>query len=102
MRSHQAVIIGDAAGDARLADERWAAIGVTPRSFACAPVELGGRYLGLIELVNPLDGHAFTDGDGHALTYIGQQFADFVAQRGVVVDAEHVLAAPASKKGPAR
>lgn len=98
MRSFRSVVIPDASSDARVDLERWKVIGVVPRSLACAPVELGGRYLGLIELANPLDGEAFTDGDGHALTYIGQQFAEFVAQRGVLVDAEHVTGSPAPPK----
>ena len=45
---------------------------------------------GLIELANPTDGHAFNEGDGNALTYIGQQYAEFVAARGVIVDDEHI------------
>jgi len=91
MRSHQAVVVADAATDERAQDERWKAMGVVLKSVICAPVEVGGRYLGLIELANPLDGRSFTDGDGHALTYIGQQFAEFVAAHGVMTDPEHVM-----------
>lgn len=68
--------------DTTTIDERWGKTGVPLRSIACAPVEVGGRYLGLIELANPLDGGAFQESDGHALTYIGQQFAEFLAERG--------------------
>jgi len=91
MRSHQAVVVPDAASDERAHDERWSQMGVVLKSVICAPVELGGRYLGLIELANPLDGASFTDGDGHALTYIGQQFAEFVAAHGVMTDPDHVM-----------
>lgn len=91
MRSSRSVVVADTSSDARVAsDERWEHIGAKPRSLICAPALLGGRYLGAIEIANPLDGKAYTDGDGHALTYIGQQFGEFVAERGVIVDAEAI------------
>ncbi|WP_437590699.1 GAF domain-containing protein [Sorangium sp. So ce1000] len=86
MRSRRAVVVADAASDERVMDERWKAIGVELRSVICAPVELGGRYLGLLEIGNPLDGGRFSESDGNALTYIGQQFAEFVGAHGVVLD----------------
>jgi GAF domain-containing protein len=86
MRKRHAIVVDDAAGAERAMDDRWRAAGVELKALVCAPIELSGRYLGLIELANPVDGHAFNEGDGNALTYIGQQFAEFVAQRGVIVD----------------
>ncbi|WP_437279535.1 GAF domain-containing protein [Sorangium sp. So ce375] len=86
MRSRRAVVVPDASKDERAMDERWKAIGVELRSVICAPVELAGRYLGLLEIGNPLDGRPFSESDGNALTYIGQQFAEFVGARGVVLD----------------
>jgi len=102
MRKRAAFVVPDAAGAARAMDARWETIGVELRSIICAPVEHGGRYLGLIELANPLDGSEFNEGDGNALTYIGGQFAEFVASHGVIIDAETILkhaepAAPAKK-----
>jgi len=91
MRSRRAVVVTSATDLARAADARWTAIGVELAALLTAPVELGGRYLGLIEIANPLDDAAFTEGDGNALTYIAQQFAEFVASRGVVTDAELIL-----------
>jgi GAF domain-containing protein len=101
MRSHHAVVIADASGGEHAKDARWAALGVEPKSLICAPVELNGRYLGLIELANPLDGKSYSASDGHALTYIGQQFAEFVASHGVVLDPELIQEAPL-KKGRTR
>lgn len=101
MRKKHAVVVADPAGAARAVDDRWRAIGVEPKSLICAPVELGGRYLGLIELANPLDNGVYTDGDGNALTYIGQQFAEFVATHGVVVDAEAIREASQPPPAPA-
>jgi hypothetical protein len=94
MRSRRAVVVRDGAADPRVVDARWQALGVDIKSYACAPVELAGRYLGLIELANPLDGGRFTESDGNALTYIGQQFGEFVGQHGVIVDAESVAPPP--------
>lgn len=91
MRKKTAVVISDLGGIASALDDRWGIIGVEIRSLVCAPVEQGGRYLGLIELANPLDGGVFSEGDGNALTYIGQQFAEFTAARGVVIDPELIL-----------
>jgi GAF domain len=97
MRKRHAVVVAEADGARRASDDRWKAIGVEIQSLVCAPVELGGRYLGLIELANPLDGGVFNEGDGNALTYIGQQFAEFVASRGVIIDAEQIQAGAAPK-----
>ncbi len=111
MRKQHAIVVSDAEGAKRAMDDRWRAIGVELKSLVCAPIELSGRYLGLIELANPTDGHAFNEGDGNALSYIGQQFAEFVAARGVIVDDEHIRgdakpstpppAQPTSKPGAA-
>jgi hypothetical protein len=96
MRKRHAVVVADATAERRDSDARWTALGVTLRSMICAPVELGGRYLGLIEVANPLDGGTYAPSEGHALTYIGQQFAEFVAERGVVLDPE-LIQAPKKK-----
>ncbi|MEP7119730.1 MAG: GAF domain-containing protein [Byssovorax sp.] len=105
MRKRHAVVVSDAGGAQRAHDDRWKHIGAEIRSLVCAPVELGGRYLGLIELVNPLDGGVFNEGDGNALTYIGQQFAEFAASRGVMIDPEQLkegAAAPKSIPAPSK
>jgi GAF domain-containing protein len=90
MGKRRAVVLDDAAGDARAQNGRWALVGDPPRSLICAPVEEGGRFLGLLELSNPLDGQPFREGDGHAITYIGEQFAEFLASRSVILDPERV------------
>ena len=90
MRKRRAVVIGDAADDQRAQNGRWALLGDPPRTLVCAPVEEGGRFLGLLELSNPLDGKPFHEGDGHAITYIGEQFAEFLAERGLILDPERI------------
>jgi putative methionine-R-sulfoxide reductase with GAF domain len=91
MRSRRAVVIEDATSDPRMQNGRWATIG-SCRSLVCAPVEQGGRFLGLLELSNPRDGGPFQETDGHALTYMGEQFAEFLATRGLVFDPERIRA----------
>jgi hypothetical protein len=90
MRKRRAVVLDNAAGDARAQNGRWALVGDAPRSLICAPVEQGGRFLGLLELSNPIDGQPFREGDGHAVTYIGEQFAEFLAERGLILDPERI------------
>jgi putative methionine-R-sulfoxide reductase with GAF domain len=85
MRTRRAIVIAEASADERAQKGRWAMIDTACRSLVCAPVEQGGRFLGFLELSNPRDGGPFREGDGHALTYIGEQFAEFLAARGIVL-----------------
>ncbi|MBK6518146.1 MAG: GAF domain-containing protein [Polyangiaceae bacterium] len=91
MRSGRTTLLNGNAAAALSADARWQATGLAPASVAITPVAAGGRYLGLIEVADPLDGAPFTEGDGHALKYIGEQLAEFLAQRELVLDEASVL-----------
>jgi GAF domain-containing protein len=92
MRSSCALVVGDSDGDRGVLDARWAAMGHSPATLICAPVQNHGRYLGLIELANPHDGAPYSASDGHALSYIGEQFAEFMANRTIDLNPELVLA----------
>ncbi len=98
MRSRHSIVLAAAEGAPHhpdiAGDNRWSAMGVTPRRALCAPVLLGGRYLGLIELANPLDDAPFTASDGHALDYLGQQLAEFLGSRTISVDPDAVNKPP--------
>jgi hypothetical protein len=83
-----------AAGDPRYASGRWQLSGVQPRHAACGAVQQHGRYLGALELANPLGNVPFSENELNALDYICEQFAGFVASRPIIVDADVVLAAP--------
>ena len=96
MRSNRSVVLSEVTDNALEGDPRWREVGVAPRSLICAPVTKGGRYLGLIELANPHDGRVFRESDGHALTYIGQQFGEFLANHGVLLDPDAVVASAES------
>jgi GAF domain-containing protein len=93
MRARRAIVVSDAATDDRVSGHaRWSRFDRPIVSVVCAPVEIGGRFLGVIELANPRDGGAFTEAEGHALTYIGEQFAEFVQARGISLESERVKA----------
>ena len=95
MRKRQALVLGDATKhEAARTTTRYLALGGA-RSVVVAPVAIGGRFLGAIELLNPLDDVPFTDDDGHALSYIAEQLAQFVGQRGIVIEREEPVPAPA-------
>jgi GAF domain-containing protein len=89
MRKRRSMVVADAStGDASKL-ERFTAIGGA-KSLVIAPVMQAGRFLGAIELVNPNDGQPFTEDEGNALTYIAEQFAEFVANVGVITDPERI------------
>ncbi|MCS6901072.1 MAG: hypothetical protein NZX77_15035 [Polyangiaceae bacterium] len=88
MRRRWAVVLQG--GDERLGGERWKRLGQPVVSAVVAPVVLGGRFLGLLELVNPVDREPFAEGDSYALAYIGEQFAEFLGQRGLMLDPEAI------------
>jgi GAF domain len=93
MRKRRAVVFADAIQSEATTNERYVSIGGA-RSLIVAPVMLSGRFLGAIELLNPIDGEPFTESDGNAVTYIAEQFAEFVAARGIVTDPERISARP--------
>jgi GAF domain-containing protein len=92
MRSPRSISIQDAASDPRFNGPRWMAVGVAPKYALCGGVQLGGRYLGLIELVNPLGDTPFHTSELNALDYICEQFADFLSKKPLVLAADVVLA----------
>jgi GAF domain len=92
MRSAQAVSVKNAAHDARFNGPRWQAVGVAPRVALCGAVRQGGRYLGLIELVNPAGDTPFHLSELNAMDYICEQFAEFLSNRPIILAADVVLA----------
>jgi hypothetical protein len=92
MRSPQAVSINDAASDPRFGGPRWATVGVAPKMALCGPVRQGGRYLGLIELVNPAGGAPFHSSELNALDYVCEQFAEFLSKKPIILAADVILA----------
>lgn len=92
MRASRATHVKDVSNTPKFLGPRWPALGVQPRSALCGPVKQGGRYLGLIELVNPLGDTPFHQSELNALDYICQQFAEFLSNKPIVLTADVVLA----------
>ena len=61
-----------------------------------APVMQAGRFLGAIELADPSDDVPYTELDANAITYMAEQYAEFVAARGVLLDRERSSQPPAA------
>jgi len=91
IRRVRALRVENAESDERYQGGRWEKTGSTPKSALCGGVKQGGRYLGAIELVNPMGGGPFHDSEINALDYICEQFAEFLANRPIVLDADVVL-----------
>jgi hypothetical protein len=91
MRSTRATRNAQPENEESYRDGRWALLGVTVNTAILGPVQLAGRFLGAIELVNPLGGEPYSEHESHALDYICEQFAEFLAARPIVVDADVVL-----------
>jgi hypothetical protein len=91
MRRLHAIKVDDARTDDRFGGGRWGVVGIKPRQALCGGVKQGGRYLGAIELVNPGGDETFYESEANALDYICEQFAEFLTNRPIVLDAEVVL-----------
>ncbi|MGH7295474.1 MAG: GAF domain-containing protein, partial [Polyangiaceae bacterium] len=94
-RKRRAIVVEDGTQAEGAQAERYKVFGGA-RSLLVAPVLLHGRLLGAVELVNPLDGQPFNESEGNALTYIAEQFAEFISSHGIVTDAERISQRPAT------
>jgi hypothetical protein len=63
------------------------------QSIIIAPIMQAGRALGAIEIVNPSDGMPFTENEGNAMTYIAEQYAEYLGSRGIVLDRDRIQSA---------
>jgi hypothetical protein len=89
MRKRRAVVVADGKADEAGLAERFLMLGGAS-SIVCSPVLKGGRFLGAIEIVNPVDGIPYTDHEGNAVDYISEQFAEFVAAHGMQLDPDRI------------
>jgi hypothetical protein len=88
MRRRRAWVVRDVKKDTRFQQGFWSKLPEPIENFIAAPVAMGTRYLGMIVILNSKDENGYIDTDGFALAYIGEQYADFLSQRGVVLDEE--------------
>jgi hypothetical protein len=91
MSRRSALVLDGAPNEVPAASRSLSKLGVQPRAVLCGAARLGGRYLGLIELANPAGGKPFHEGEANALDYVCEQFAEFVASRPIVLDADVVV-----------
>jgi GAF domain-containing protein len=87
MRRHGVLRPADPSSEPSFQGGRWAALGIEQvRAAACGACRQGGRYLGVIELANPIGYEPFSEHEAHALDYICKQFAEFLVNRPIVLD----------------
>jgi GAF domain-containing protein len=96
MRTRRPLVIADAEQSEAASIGRYVTLGGV-QSLIIAPVMQSGRFLGAIELLNPIDGQPFSEAEGNAVMYIADQLATFVGERGVVTDAERISARKTSE-----
>jgi hypothetical protein len=101
LRKRRAVVWGDASVDGSNRAERFQGVGGA-RSLIVAPIMQAGRALGAIEIVNPTDNAPFTEEEGNAVTYIAEQFSEFISSRGLILDAEKIARARSVAPPPMR
>jgi GAF domain-containing protein len=92
-RKRRALVVPDAA---HVTSERYRQLNGA-RSLIAAPIMQAGRALGALEIINPLDGMPFTEDEGNAMTYIAEQFAEYLGSRGIVLDRERIHSAAAAR-----
>jgi len=94
-KRRRAIVIPDAT--AKASASRYVLFG-GGRSLIIAPVMQAGRALGAIEIINPLDNMPFIEDEGNAMTYIAEQYAEYLGSRGIVLDTGRIEAAAASPR----
>lgn len=93
-RKRRAVVLSNAS---TATAARYASMGGS-RSIIIAPIMQAGRALGAMELINPLDGMPFNEDEGNAMTYIAEQYAEYLGSRGIVLDRERIQSAAAAPR----
>jgi GAF domain-containing protein len=94
-RKRRALVTPDASA-ATTAAQRYQQLGGA-RSLIIAPIMQAGRALGAIEIINPLDGMPFTEDESNAMTYIAEQFAEYLGSRGIVLDRDRIQSAATAR-----
>jgi GAF domain-containing protein len=90
MRKRRALVFADARSEESTASaERFVILGGA-LSVIVSPILKGGRFIGVIEVMNPIDGIPFTEEEGNAIDYLSEQFGEFVAARGTQLDPDRI------------
>jgi hypothetical protein len=78
VREGVSIAISDAPRDARFYRKISDLLSYPNRNLVCVPIQFEGRVYGCIELLNRKDGSQFSLNEINALTYIGNQFGQYV------------------------
>lgn len=78
---------------------RYEALVSEPRAAMVGAVRQAGRDLGMIELLNPSGGGPFQSSEESALEYVCSQFAEFLAERPIVLTEDVLLRGLSSSQG---
>lgn len=70
--SGESVLLEDARTDQRFCSRFDEVSSFTTRSIICVPMKIGGRVVGVIELINRMEEMVFTDQDMHALETLAE------------------------------
>jgi hypothetical protein len=84
----------EAETDARWSRSLYVEAGWKPTQILVAPIRHGSRYLGVLELADHLDGGALGEPELHALAYLAEQLAEFLADRAVILGADSTGSVP--------
>lgn len=101
MKKRAPVLINDADKSDMAFLPRFERLGGAKRLLV-APAMISGRFLGAIELMNPLDGEPFSVEEKNALAYLAEQLAEYLGARGIVTDPERILPMPVRGATPLR
>jgi hypothetical protein len=86
--ARRATTIELTAADAMSSPVLWEALGLDIASALCSPAHQNQRYLGAVEIGREIASGPFSAAEIHALEYVCEQFADFIANRPLELDAE--------------
>ena len=88
VRASRVKFVEFAAMEPRWSRVRYERAGYAPHQILVAPIRHGRRFLGAIELADHVDGGGFGEPEINALTYVAEQVAEFLNDRGVSLVAE--------------
>ena len=91
LRKHEPIVVDYRGPQAPRPLDRHAFLGATKNVMVC-PVFDGSRFLGALELVDAKQVRGFDTAAEHAITYVADRFAGFLAEHGVVL--ANVVAPP--------
>jgi len=79
------LLISDVSKDSRWSSDISESIGYQTHSIACAPMKIGDEIIGVVEIIDKLDGNAFQEDDLKILTEFGELAAHAIGNARKIV-----------------